>query len=295
MSLRQVFEAYAPGGAAARGDLEARLEGLVAAGRAAWPSVPLDPAVFVRHLAERLPAAEDPAPVLTPERAADLYLACACAQGTPAALDAFERHVLPRVALALPRLGLSPTLAEEAQQALRVRLFVAEDGRPPRIAEYAGRGPLVRWVGVTLAHLALRLREQAVRRDDEPLSGVTLAASGPDPELDYLKTRAAADFGAAFRTALGLLSRRERNVLRLRFVEGLGLHEIALLYRTHRATIVRWIGRSQKVLLRQTRRALAARLQLDRDEAESLLGFVRSRIDTSLPSVLGDPRPPDRK
>ena len=62
---------------ATRADLEAELGARLQAGRAAWAGVVLSPEVFVRHLAGRTVGADLP----TLERAGDLYIACACAEG----------------------------------------------------------------------------------------------------------------------------------------------------------------------------------------------------------------------
>ncbi|MFP2932660.1 transcriptional regulator, partial [Pyxidicoccus sp. 3LG] len=61
--------------------LEDVLASLYAAGRQAWPEVPLAEEDFLRHLAERLPPGDDVAGALAAVHAADLYLACACARG----------------------------------------------------------------------------------------------------------------------------------------------------------------------------------------------------------------------
>ncbi|MFP2913286.1 transcriptional regulator, partial [Pyxidicoccus sp. 3LFB2] len=84
-------------------DLEDVLASLYATGRQAWPTVPLAEEDFLRHLAERVPPGERPAKVLAEVHAADLYLACACARGTPSAHAALERHVLPKAAASVAR------------------------------------------------------------------------------------------------------------------------------------------------------------------------------------------------
>src|SRR5262245_34627772 len=60
-------------------DLARRLWNLVAEGRAAWPDLALEPRALVAFVAARLEAEDDAAAALDGLRAADLYLACACA------------------------------------------------------------------------------------------------------------------------------------------------------------------------------------------------------------------------
>ena len=97
-------------------------------GRAAWPGVEIEPTRLAAFLAAR------PSSHLE-----DQYLACACADGDPAALAAFEAKILPGIAASLRRLALPADVAAEVHQRVRAHLLV---GEPPRIAEYQGRGPL---------------------------------------------------------------------------------------------------------------------------------------------------------
>ncbi|HEX8437141.1 MAG TPA: RNA polymerase subunit sigma-70, partial [Archangium sp.] len=114
-----------------------RLEGLEAllgkhleAGRAAWPSVPLEPEAFMRHLARHLPPEDTLSDALHQLHGADLYLACACAAGDSQALLAFERHVLQKVP---SRLGqLAGSTVDEVLQVLRQRLLLGRGDTLPR-------------------------------------------------------------------------------------------------------------------------------------------------------------------
>src|SRR3569833_1740118 len=72
-------------------DLERRLWSLVAEGRAARPDLPLDAKVLVEFVARHLTANLAEA-ALDGLRPADLYLACACAQGSTAAIAAFDHN-----------------------------------------------------------------------------------------------------------------------------------------------------------------------------------------------------------
>src|SRR5262249_28596771 len=122
------------------GELQGTVERMLAAGRAAWPKVRLAPERFEAFLAERLPRSADPAQ-MGGLHAADLYLACACAEGDRAALEALEQGPLAVCAAAAARVDRSPAFADEVTQTLRQRLLSPEDGRP-RILEYEGRAPL---------------------------------------------------------------------------------------------------------------------------------------------------------
>ena len=60
----------------------ARADALVAEGRTAFPELALDEDVFVRHLQERLPIDKLATAPLAELHLGELYLACACAQGS---------------------------------------------------------------------------------------------------------------------------------------------------------------------------------------------------------------------
>src|SRR5580658_632485 len=66
--------------------LEQALAARYEQGRAAWPQVVLAPVDFAAHLGRCAREQDDPVRFLDQVHAADLYLACACAQGNPAAL-----------------------------------------------------------------------------------------------------------------------------------------------------------------------------------------------------------------
>src|SRR5437762_6505315 len=87
--------------------------------RAIWPDVPLPYARFSEYLSERVPRGTDLAQTLADTHGADLYLACACAAGEPAALAAFERKYLPQVEAHLRGRNLMPESTDEVKQQLR--------------------------------------------------------------------------------------------------------------------------------------------------------------------------------
>src|SRR4051812_38415602 len=81
-------------------DLERLLAPAFETARARWPDVTVTAAQFMRHVAERLPAAGTGPPVeqvLEELHLSDLYLACACTLGVPRAADAFERDYLTKI------------------------------------------------------------------------------------------------------------------------------------------------------------------------------------------------------
>lgn len=255
--------------------------------RAAWPEVQVAPEQFIAFLAPRLGDPADPHAGL---HLGDLYLACACADGDPAALAAFDRAFTPLLDRAVATLGASAAEQVELRQVVRVRLLVARDGDAgTRIAGYSGRGGLAAWVRVVATREAARLLRKERRHEpteDDELARVLAPDAGP--ELDYLKRLYRDEFKNAVHTAIAGLSDRERLVLRQHALDGLSIDQLAALHRVHRATTARWIAGARKAVHDGTRRALIDRLRLRPAELDSILRLIDSQLDVSLPGLLRD-------
>jgi RNA polymerase sigma-70 factor, ECF subfamily len=273
--------------------LEPRLARLLAAGRTAWPGLPLDPQRFVSRLAAALsrPAsAQDPDPLQPLEQlhGDDLYLACACADGDPTALRAFEAQLLPGVRAALGQLRLASPVVEELVQTLRSQLFVVrEDGLPPMIENYSGLGPLRAWLRIAAVRIAgrwLGKERREVPLPEEALDAAVLP--GEDPALLHLKEAYHAEFREAFTAALQTLPTRERAVLKQHYLDGLSLDELGIVFRVHRATAARWLAQARATLLARTREALTGKLALAPDEFESVMRLIGSRLGFTFRELL---------
>jgi RNA polymerase sigma-70 factor (ECF subfamily) len=275
-------------------DLDAVLSALWEAGRAAWPTVSVPAAEFTAHLATSL-SAWGPVDLLrwpTQVRAADLYLACACASGVPEALRAFEEHILSALPQALGRLRPTPALLDEVTQLVRHHLLLprAEAGgapRPPRIHEYRGRGDLRSWVMKSARHLALNLIQRQERPERRASEAVLSVLSS---EFNLEKAVAVAEHRdtvkAALEEAFLSLSSRQRNLLRLRLLHGSTQAEIAAMYGVNHATVSRWLQAAQDTALQRVRELLATRLQATPAECDSLIAAMGSQLDLSLSRIL---------
>lgn len=247
-------------------------------GRAAWPGVEVEPARLAAFLADR------PASHL-----ADLYLACACAAGDPAALAAFDARVLPGVAGSLRRLALPADVASEVHQRLRAHLLV---GEPPRIAEYQGRGPLLAWVRIVAVRLGLQWK-RATRSDERRTEALAHEPSPPvlDPALELLRARHGPLFRSTFTAALAELTVEQRNLLQLHLLEDLSLAEIGALHRVSKSTAARWLTAAREALDTGIRRRLQAALGLPAPEVDSLIAALQSRLELSVERLLADQPP----
>ncbi|WP_342377710.1 sigma-70 family RNA polymerase sigma factor [Myxococcus stipitatus] len=265
--------------------LEALLTSWVSTGRRTWPEVALAEEDFLQHLAQRLVPGDVSSWTSEAIPAADLYLACACARGLPAAHAALERHFLSKVARAVTRVRGGGVDAEEVLQQLRQRLLASEGNAEPRIAEYRGTAPLSAWLRAAAVRTALNLQRAEGRRArvEQEVEGAVL---GGDVELDYLRRRHHQDFREALAAAVASLSPRERTVLRLHVVEGVNLERIGAMYRAHKSTVSRWVAHARQTLLSRVREQLAERLRLSVGELDSLMLAVGGQLDLSLPGLL---------
>jgi RNA polymerase sigma-70 factor (ECF subfamily) len=287
--LTSAFIAALPRGAvSAAGDapplppeFEGRLAEVVAIGRAAWPGLEVSPATFAAFLGARSDVA------LRGLQVADLYLACACAERVPGALEAFDRHVGSAVAAFVRAVDPAPELLEEVSQSLKDKLFVGAPDRPARIGAYLGQGPLAAWVGVAAQRTALSLlRGETALARAHKRAWAKEPDLANDPELAHLKVRYKGVFEAAFRDAFRVLAARDRTILSLHLLSGLTLERVGAIYRVNASTIHRWLDRARATLLTETERLLQERLQVSSKEFVSLARLVGSQLDFSVASLL---------
>jgi len=249
----------------------------------AWPNVLLGEARFVAELEKRATASG-----AGPEElhASDVFLAVACAAGDRAALAHFERALIPEAGRALSRLRMPAVEIDEMLQRLREKLLVRVESEP-LIASYSGKGALIGWVRAVAVREALSEKRKLVRRgtrvSEDNLADLAVAEA---PELARMRGLYAEPFKVAFREALAALPPRDRNVLRMIYVDGLTAEQVGLTYGVHRVSVARWISAIRSDLLARTRDTLAARLRVSHGELRSLTRMCLSQLDVSIERIL---------
>jgi RNA polymerase sigma-70 factor (ECF subfamily) len=280
-TLVQLFEAARGDAVPASAEVEAGLQRILDEARAAWPTLEVATEDFFRRVAEGQPADRTVEEWLEVVRAADLYLACACERAAPGALEVFDEHFLAPVLQVLRRKGYPAELVDEVSQDVREKLFLASPSRPPRILDYSGQGGLVQWLRVVAARVAIDVRR---RMPQLAQLDTSREQDSHDPELDFIKAQYRHVFKEAFQSAVATLSSEHRNLLRLHFVEGATLHELASLFQVHRVTISRQIASAREEILEGTRRRLSE--SLSSAELTNVLQLLRSQLDLSISRVL---------
>lgn len=250
-------------------------EELLSRARAEHPAAWVDDATFLAHVGTV---------VLDEDRgalqAADLYLACACARGVTEALAVVEREHFSRIREFVASVESSPVQVAEIAQQLRAKLLV---GDAPRIASYSGRGSLGGWIRVAAVRLAhdLGRSERAIAKRQAVDPGAI------DPELGYLKQVYGAAVSAAVQGAFEALAGETRALLKMHYVDGLTIEQVGTAFGKSRATSARMLAAARQVLLDDIRERLVGTIGVRVDEADSLVDFVRSRLDLSLTRALG--------
>lgn len=214
----------------------------------------------------------------------ELYLACACLRGDPAALDALDREYVTRVAPMLTRFGTHEDFVQETIQLVRQRLLLPPE---PRLATYAATGPLFTWLRVVSARIALGIRRNAHPPAEELRAEHVFDVPRVDAS-EVPRYRQALD--AAVRRVFAELPVRERNLLKLHYLDGLNIDHLGRLYGVHRATIARWLAELRHRMLADIERDVSQRLRLSPSECRSVVGLLQSLLDASIERLLGVPQ-----
>jgi RNA polymerase sigma-70 factor, ECF subfamily len=225
---------------------------------------------------------------LPPERVDDVFLACACEEGDAAALDDFERRLMPTARLAISKVTRVDDLIEESVQELRRRLFCQPD---PKIALYGGRGPLWKWLRITATRAALDVVKAGATRPSGGEEVVDhLLRDELDPDLHLIRERYEDVFRRALREAVANLTPQQRTILRLRYVENQGIDRLAVPFKAHRATVARWLQEIREQILGHVHRRLEEHVpKVSQSEAHSLWRAVRSQVHFSFARLVDEP------
>jgi RNA polymerase sigma-70 factor (ECF subfamily) len=253
----------------------------------AWPAIDVDPEVFESHVRERIDPELDAVEAIDALDLDGLYLAFGAGHGAEAAIEAIEKSYFGDLRRAISKLGAQGAHADEIEQRLRDKLFVAADDKPPKILTYNGRGELGRWLRVVATREALAILRKGKREtltDDNAL--IDAVTPSRDHELDYLKSHYRKEFKAAFHHALEELEPRQRTILRYQLVDGLNIDEIGAVYGVHRATAARWVEKIRTTLLKRTRNRLMEEIRVGTDELDSIMRLISSQLDVSIHRIL---------
>jgi RNA polymerase sigma-70 factor (ECF subfamily) len=249
-----------------------------AACAAAFPDVELAPATIAERLAQ-LAAIER-------GHLADLGLAWACLARDPAAEKLVDRMIHAEAQRAVAELRKPPDLVDEVHQELAQKLLV---GERPRLAQYAGQSALGRWLGVAALRTALNLTRKARPERSLDDDDHDMIAAVVDPELAAIKNQYKREVEHAIRSAFEALDNaRDRNLLRLYYLDRVGLDRLGQMYGVHASTVSRWLATLRESIISDTHGRLGEILGASGNygDVASLIRAVRSDLDITLSRIL---------
>ena len=288
--LAEVFMAAWPnasGHGPDRPDIGRRLAQLCDEAHKGYPSLEIDDRDLVTQIARRAPAG-DVSNYLQHCHAGDLAVASQASRGSQVAIAELERAHKNTIEAACRRFAGPGQTADDLKQILRAKLFVAEAGKAPKIADYAGQGFLDNWLRVTAVRVFLDLTKRKDRtRESSAEDDDILALPNPgDLQLDVVKAEYRAAVAQAMHEGAQALEPGDRHLLRQHFVAGLSIDQLGSVLGIHRATAARRIQRAREQLVAETKKQLAIKLKLPEAELDEVLGLVMSRLDVSIAKLL---------
>jgi RNA polymerase sigma-70 factor (ECF subfamily) len=257
-------------------------------GRGAWPKIDLGRAAFVAFAEGRSETWCG-----NPERAADLYLACACIERVSAAVAEFVSRYGARIPIYLGRLARNPDLVAEVRQILVTRCIVGEAGSPPALNAYSGTGSLEGWLRATAVREALALNKKSERTTDGFEAALEARTPWADREISLLKQIYREPVSRAFASACSEIGPEERALLRLHYVDGVTTASLANMYGISRATLIRRLAAARSALLDRVKDALKRASGVAEQDFDSILRLVKSQVDLRLSIVLKESTPPN--
>jgi RNA polymerase sigma-70 factor, ECF subfamily len=268
--------------------LELTLVAAIAEAHETYPGCTVDEIAFLHHLVRHVGReALEPGWPRT-FRVDDMLLAFASGAGCPNAVKLLRDKTQSVIHAASRKINDSSAFVDEVSQRLFEKLLVSAPDGSPRILAYGGRGAIGAWVRVAAMRVAIDIMRQQrgvnEPADDQVLEELDL--TGQDPELEYIRFRYADEVNGALRQAFGVLTARERTILRMHLLDGLNIDSIGVLYRVHRSTVARWIARARDTILEESHTRLQRRLGATDSEVRSLERLVKSDLRVCLSELL---------
>jgi len=268
-----------------RDRIEATLLALYKRGRAAHPDLGVDDVVFAAHLGR---CGAPIARVAVPEiHAEDLYLCCAALAGSEPAIRKLRNDYRAVVTNHLRTIDSSVPFAEEIEQRLWDSALVGQHDSPPKLASYAGRGPLAAWLGVAAQRIALMIRRSEAA-EKRAIDGVAMEIriASADPELAFVKEHLRESFQRAIIKAFDALDDRQRLIYTLHVIDGLTVERIATIYSVSHSTVSRWMSAARAAIISEAQRILRDDMQVPAEEFDSLARLLASDLDLSISAIL---------
>lgn len=266
-------------------DAGARLRQLVTQGAAAFPLISVPDRAWAEHFGRHV-SPDDVDAFLAEFCAEDVHLVLGTLGGQPRALTTFDARLVAVAPRALRGIRLVTMSSDELMQHVREKLLVGSDRK---LSSYSGRGALDGWLRVVMARAAISMCRVHTKTETaaEDADAMLQVASTDSAAIEALRQAHAPIFREAITEAIESLDADDRALLRLHYVDGLTIDDLAFIYHVHRATTARRVARLRSAILDKTRTFVQARLGLQENEFHSVMGAILSRIDVTIARLIG--------
>ncbi|HEY6640878.1 hypothetical protein [Povalibacter sp.] len=221
-----------------------------------------------------------------PDRAADMFLACACVERIPAAVAEFLAAFGERIPQYLGKLARNADLVAEVRQILVTRCVIGDANKAPALMAYSATGSLEGWLRATAVREALSMHREGDRHASDADAALEAQISWVDHEISLFKQIYREPVSHAFATACAALDAEDRALLRLHYVDGVTTAKLATMFGISRATLIRRLAASRALLVERVKAALKVASGVADQDVDSVLRLVRSQIDLRLSVVL---------
>jgi RNA polymerase sigma-70 factor, ECF subfamily len=172
--------------------------------------------------------------------------------------------------------GLSESDGHDILSQVVTRLFVGDAEQPGKFATYVGRGQLGGLMRVAATRMALTIVAGHDRNSQEVPA--TLASDGRDIAGKYAKAQLQSLLKQALEESAGLLTERQRSLLRMHYVKQASIDDIGVVYRVHRATAARWLSDAKQTMIDSAREKFMLRAALEAHELDEVASMVESQL-----------------
>ena len=250
-------------------------------GRDAYPAIVLSRDTFIMFAHARAETWKG-----NPDRATDMYLACACVEKIPTAVAEFLAVFGERIPLYLGKLARNADLVAEVRQILVTRCVIGDADKLPALMAYSATGSLEGWLRATAVREALALNRESDRNSGDVDAVLEAQIPWVDHEISLFKQIYREPVSEAFATACAQLDAEDRALLRLHYVDGVTTAKLATMFGISRATLIRRLAASRESLVEHVKAALKGASGVADQDFESVLRLVKSQIDLRLSVVL---------
>jgi RNA polymerase sigma-70 factor (ECF subfamily) len=210
---------------------------------------------------------------------ADLELIAAALDGRPEAQKTLKKEVISAARVATRNM---PELEGDLVQDLLQSLLTPKPA-DSKLHSYRATGSLRSWLRTMAVRGAIKLQKKAARETPTEAEFLDRVSDQRiSPELALFKTTHQAQFATIFTRALAELEPRQRNMLKLKYLDQLTVQEIGRAYGVHHSSVVRALQKTQDVLLARVKQVLADELQLSQERVESAIGALVSGLHPSV-------------